>query len=201
MLMSNPLCENRQMSTLAVPVAARASTTGAPVSAQELFAMENAPIAATFRSSGLLGPEIPAVVGSTTTMSLPAAVGVALVRAITSSLAFGAATTSETALELLPLGLRTCTATLPAADTSPAVTAALHSAALIHVVVRAVPPISNVDPGPGLEGTNPPPSTRNVNPLVPPAYTLAGCSDKMFAPVEIVTFAAPDCAESSWLIA
>jgi hypothetical protein len=134
-------------------------------------------------------------------MSFPLAIGAALVSAIDSSLAFGAATTRDTTFELVPFGLRTCTLTFALAATSLAFTGAVHSPTELHVVVRAVPPITSAAPGPGLLAANPLPSTRSVNPLAAPAYTLAGCSAAMFAPVEIVTLAAPDCVASSELTA
>src|SRR5216683_905446 len=89
-------------------LAGRSNVTGFPASEHELFVVENAPSAATFKSRSLPGTETPAVVGSTTTMSF------------------------------------------------------------------AVPPISKPDPGPGLDATKLLPSTRRVNPLAAPAYTLAG---------------------------
>src|SRR5215467_6155416 len=96
MLVSNPLRENRQISAVAVPLVGRFSGIGFPPSAQELFAVENAPSAATFRSKSLAGEEMPAVVGSTTTMSLPAAAGDELVSKMISSDGFGAVTINET---------------------------------------------------------------------------------------------------------
>src|SRR5260370_11016754 len=71
----------------------------------------------------------------------------------------------------------------------------------MHVVIRAVPPISIADAGPGLVAAKPLPSTRRVKPWAAPAYTLDGCSVRMFAPEEIVTFAMPDCEVSSLLMA
>ena len=69
------------------------------------------------------------------------------------------------------------------------------------LVTRAVLPIRTVDPGPGLLGTKPLPSTCTVKPSSPPAYTLAGCSAKILSCVEIVMFALADCVESYWLVA
>src|SRR5579885_452026 len=170
MLVSNPLCEKRQMSAAEVPLAGRLSTTGFPVSEQVFVAVANAPTAATFKSTLLPGDETPAVVGSTTTMSLPVAFGAPLVNAICSSEGLGAATTSATTLDFVPSGFCACTVMLPALATSAAVTGAAHSRLEEHVVTREVPPISNVEPGPGLEAANPLPSTRKVNPFAAPAY-------------------------------
>src|SRR5947209_10104940 len=91
--------------------------------------------------------------------------------------------------------------TLPAAATSAAVTGAVHSNGEMHVVTRAVPPISIAEPCPVLDGTKPLPSTRSVKPCAAPAYTLEGCNVRMLAPPEMVTFAIPDCEVSSLLMA
>jgi hypothetical protein len=69
------------------------------------------------------------------------------------------------------------------------------------MVVREVPEIKITEPGPGLDAANPLPSTRSVKPSTAPTYTLEGCSVRMFAPVEMVTLARPDCVVSSELIA
>src|ERR1700719_1426285 len=169
MLVSRPLAEKRQISAAANPVAGRCSGTGFPASEQELAAVENAPKAATFRSTSALGRETPAVVGSTTTMSLPVAADVAPVSGITSSEAFSATTTRETLLDVVLSGLRTCTERLPGFETSAAVTGAVHSVTELHVVVRAVPAMSNVEPGPGEELAKLSPSTRKVKPSAAPA--------------------------------
>src|SRR6202140_1515370 len=193
MLESRPPKENTQMSVVATPLAGRCNTTGFPARKHELLATENAPSAPTLKSRSSPGTETPAVVGSTTTMSFALAAGAALVSEITSSAVFCAATTRETLLEVVPSGLRICTATLPTAATSAGVTGTVHSDTDVQVVVRAVPPISKTEPGPGLDATKLPPSTRNVKPLAPPAYTLAGCRAKILAPVAMVTLAVPDC--------
>ena len=57
----------------------------------------------------------------------------------------------------------------PAAATSVGCSGAVHSFGEVHAVVRAVPAISSDDPGPGLLGVNPLPSTFTVKPAVPPA--------------------------------
>jgi len=126
---------------------------------------------------------------------------VELFRIITSSEGFGVATTSDTMFEAEPGGFWTCTETFPAIATSAAVTGAVHWRVVEHVVVLAVPPMSIVEPGPGLDGTNPLPSTRSVKPCAAPAYTLEGCRVRIFTPVEMLTFAAPDCVGSSELMA
>src|SRR5260370_11616519 len=92
-------------------------------------------------------------------------------------------------------------AVVPVRAPCAAVTGAVHSRVEAHVVIRAFPPTSITDPGPGLDAAKPLPSRRSVKPWAAPAYTLDGCSMRMFAPVEIVTFAMPDCDESSLLMA
>src|SRR5260370_22783878 len=99
MLASRPLAEKRQMSATATPVAGRCKATGFPASEQELLAVENAPRAATFRSTSALGRETPAGEGATTTMSLDVAGGGGLVREMISSDGLGAATVGGTRVE------------------------------------------------------------------------------------------------------
>src|SRR5260370_8622626 len=201
MLVSNPLCEKMQTSAVAVPLLGRCSEIALPPRVHVLLLVTNGPNAATFKSRSLAGTETPAVVGSTTTMSFPVAAGNVLLRAITSSETFGAATISDTAFDFVPLGFRICTDKLPGTATSAAVTGVVHSRADVHFVIRELPPISIVHPGPGFEAVKPLPSTRSVKPWAAPAYTLDGCTLRMFAPVEIVTLAMPDCEASSPLMA
>src|SRR6267154_645918 len=169
MPVSSPLAEKRQMSAAATPVAGRCRATGFPASEHELVIVEKAPSAATFKSTPAFGKETPAVVGSTTMMSLPLADGAALVSEISSSEALGAATMRETLLDVLLSGLRIWTERFPALATSAGVTGAVHCVTELHVVVRAVPAISRTEPGPGAEAAKLLPSTRRVNPLAPPA--------------------------------
>src|SRR5689334_12578904 len=169
MLVSNPPCEKRQMSVVAAPLADLCNGIGLPPSEQELVAVENAPSAAMLRSRSLPSEEVPAVVGSTTTMSLPAAAGNELVSAMISSDGFGVTTISTTEADAAPFGFRTCTETFPAIATSAADTGAVHSCADTHVVALALPAMSNAEPGPGLEAAKPLPSTRRVNPCAAPA--------------------------------
>ena len=134
-------------------------------------------------------------------MSFVVAEGAAPVREMISSEALGAATMRETLLEVVLPGLRTWTERLPAVETSAVVTGAVHFVTELHMVVRAVRAISKTEPGPGVEAAKLPPSTRRVKPLAAPAYTLAGCSARMFAPVAMVRLAKPDCDGSSLLMA
>src|SRR5260221_13934167 len=175
MLVSRPLTENKQMSAATTP---RCKGTGFPASEHELAVVEKTPRAATFRSTSAFGRETPAVVGSTTMMSLAVANGAALVREMISSEVLGPITVRETLLEVVPSGLRTWTERLRGTDTSAAVTGAVHSVTELHVVVRAVPAISKTEPGPGGEAAKLLPSTRRVKPLAAPAETLEGCSDR-----------------------
>jgi hypothetical protein len=148
------------MSAAASPVAGRGSVTGFPASEQELLAVEKTPRAATLRSTSAFGRETPAVVESTTTMSFAEAEGAALVREMISSEALRAATMRETLLEVVLPGLRSWTERLPGAETSAAVTGAVHSVTELHMVMRGVPAISKTEPGPGVEAAKLPPSTQ-----------------------------------------
>src|SRR5882762_3090386 len=118
MLVSRPLAEKRQMSTVASPLEGRSKGTGFPASEHELVIVEKAPRAATFKSTPAFGKETPAVVGSTTMMSLPVADGVPLVSEMSSSDTLGAATIRETLLEVVLSGLRIWTERFPALATS-----------------------------------------------------------------------------------
>src|SRR5260370_41381560 len=150
MLASRPLAEERQMSGTATPVAGRCKAAGFRASEQEVLAVENAPRAATFRSTSALGRETPAVEGSTTTMSLDVAEGATLVREMISSDGLRAATMRETLLEVELSGLRTWTERLPAVETSAAVTGAGQSVAEVHEGGRAEPAINKTVAGPGV---------------------------------------------------
>src|SRR6266403_1772066 len=74
--------------------------------------------AAMLRSTKSPERETPAVIGSTTTTSLPVASGALLVRAKASSPTFGGTTTSVTKFEKLPSGFCNCTVRVPAVATS-----------------------------------------------------------------------------------
>src|SRR5712671_7732719 len=169
MLVSSPLAEKRQMSAAATPLGGRSKGTGFPARLQEFVTVEKAPSAATFKSTPAFGNETPAVVGSTTMMSLPLADGAALVSVMSSSETLGAATIRETLLEVVLSGLRIWTERLPALATSAGVTGAVHCVTALQVVVREVPAMSKTEPGPGAEAAKLLPSTRRVNPLAPPA--------------------------------
>src|SRR6267378_2842812 len=169
MLVSSPLAEKRQMSAAATPLEGRSKGTGFPARLQELVMVENAPRAATFKSTPAFGKETPAVVGSTTIMSLAVAVGAAQVRVTSSSDTSGAATIRETLLEVEVSGLWIWTERFPALPTSVGVTGAVHSVTELQVVVRAAPAMSRTEPGPGADAAKLLPSTRRVKPFAPPA--------------------------------
>src|SRR5947209_8739131 len=169
LLVSKLLCENTQMSAEAIPLTGRCSETGLPPSVQLFVAVTNVPSAATLISRLNPGSSSPAVVGSTTTMSFSVALGTALVKEIWSVPFPGAATTKATALETLPSALCICTEMLPACATSAGVTGPLQLFSELQDVTRAVPAIHSVEPAPGLLAVKPLPSTRSVNPAVPPA--------------------------------
>src|SRR5712671_96616 len=169
MLVSSPLAEKRQMSAAAIPLGGRSNGTGFPASEHELVMVENAPSAATFKSTPAFGKGTPAVVGSTTMMSLAVAVGAALVSVMSSSNTLGAATIRETLLEVVLSGLWIWMERFPALATSTGVTGAVHSVTELQVVVRALPAMSRTEPGPGAEAAKLLPSTRRVKPFAPPA--------------------------------
>src|ERR1700747_2140660 len=85
MLASSPLCEKTHTSAVPAPLDGRTNGTGLPASVQELLVVLNAPSAATFRSISDPVVETPAVVGSTTTMSFPVALGAPLDSVITAN--------------------------------------------------------------------------------------------------------------------
>src|SRR5258705_12438323 len=114
MLVSSPLAEKRQMSAAATPLTGRSKGTGFPARLQELVMVEKAPRAATFKSTPAFGKETPAVVGSTTIMSLPVAVGAGAGMEKRLSVTLGAATTRGTLMDVLLSGLRICTERCPA---------------------------------------------------------------------------------------
>src|ERR1700756_5483289 len=113
MLVSKPDCEKRQMSAALVPDAGRARGMGFPPRLQAFVEVLKAPRAATLRSKEAEELSTPAVVGSTTAMFLPEIVGLELVREKVSSVVPCVATTSETMLERVPVGLCIWTETLP----------------------------------------------------------------------------------------
>src|SRR6266403_2019338 len=169
MLVSSPLAEKRQMSAAATPLEGRSKGTGFPARLQEFVTVENAPSAATFKSTSAFSKETPAVVGSTTMMSLPVADGAALLSEITSSETLGATTMTETLLDVVLSGLRIWTERFPALATSAGVTGAVHSVTALHVVVRALPAMTRTELGPGAEAAKLLPSTRRMKPFAPPA--------------------------------
>jgi len=157
------------MSAAVVPEAGRVRGTGFPPRLQALVEVLKTPRAATLRSKEREESSTPAVVGSTTAMFLPRMEGVELVSEMMSSVVPGAATTRETMLESGPDGLWIWTVTLPVWMTSLLLTGAEQELAEAQVVTRAVPPMRSVEPGPGLAGTKPLPSTVSVKPFAPPA--------------------------------
>src|ERR1700739_4278418 len=105
MLVSNPDCENMQMSAALVPEAGRTSGMGFPARLQEFVEVLKTPIAATLRSKETEELSTPAGVGSTAAMFLPEIPGEEAVREMTSSVVPGATTMREAMFERMPLGL------------------------------------------------------------------------------------------------
>src|SRR5260370_37737419 len=169
MPVSSPLAEKREMSVAATPEGGRCNGMGFQAREQELVAVEKTPRAATLRSTSAFGMETPAVVGSTTMMSWAVAEGALLVREMIASAVLGAITMRETLLEVVAFGLRTWMERFPGRATSAAVTGAVHCVTELQVEVRAVPAMSNAEPGPGAEAAKLLPSTRRVKPLAAPA--------------------------------
>src|SRR2546426_9808753 len=184
---SSPLFENTQMSASAVPEAGRTSVTGAPTSAQELLTTETIPSAATFKSTFGPSADVPAVLGSTTTMSFPVAEGAALESAMASSPEVCGTTTSAAWFDATPSGFLIWMERFPAMATSAALSVVVQSELVAHVVVRADPPVTITEPGPGLLAAKPPPCTRSVNPSDAPAKMLAGRRVTMAGPGDIGT--------------
>src|SRR3981189_3772340 len=151
MLVSSPLAEKRQMSAAATPLGGRSNGTGFPARVKELVMVENAPSAATFKSTPAFVKETPAVVGSTTIMSLPLAEGAALVSEMSSADTLGAATIRETLLEVVLSGLWIWTDRFPALATSAGVTGAVHSVTTLHTVHSVRSAMRRTEPGPGAE--------------------------------------------------
>jgi len=77
--------------------------------------------------------------------------------------------TRLTALDTVPLRFLTETPRLPACKTSVLVMGAEQELLFAQLVICALPPTSSVEPDPPPLATNPLPSTRSVNPFVPPA--------------------------------
>src|SRR5271166_1563865 len=199
MLASKPDCEKRQMSAAVMPEAGRTSGMGLPPRLQALVEVLKRPRAATLRSNETEELSMPALVGSTTMMFWPVEVGEAVVRVMTVSEVPRATTTRLTVLESVPPGFWIWMETLPICATSVLLMGAEQLFAELQVVTRAVPLRRSVEPGPGLDGMKPLPSTVRVKPSALPTYTLAGCRERIFVPVEMLTLAVPDCVESSWL--
>src|SRR5258708_33715350 len=167
MLVANPACEERQMSTVAAALAGGKTTIGFPSSEHVLVPVEKFPSAAIFKSRLSPGTDTPAVVGWTTKMSWPAAEGDDVVSVKLSSKAFGWTTTRETLFDREPSGFCSCTLTLPAIATSEGRIGAVHSAALLQLAVRVAPPSSSADPGTGAVAAKPPPCIGGVSPSTP----------------------------------
>src|SRR5258707_13668782 len=128
MLVANPACEKRQISTVAAPLVGRKTTIGFPPSEHVLVPVEKFPSAAIFKSRSSPGAETPAVVGWTTKMSWPAAEADDVVSVKLSPETFGRTTTSPTLFDREPSGFCSCTLRLPAIATSEGKIDAVHSA-------------------------------------------------------------------------
>src|SRR5208337_5612096 len=133
MLVSKPASAKRQMSAATVPEEGHTSGIGFPASVQVFVEVVNRPIAATSRSRLVSVVSSPAVVGSTTVMSLPVAAGELLVSVTTSSLLPGVTITRSTTFEVLVSGFTMCMLRFPAKATSVLLTGAEQEFTLLHV--------------------------------------------------------------------
>jgi hypothetical protein len=189
------------MSIVAVPDAGRVMTSEPAPSVHVFAAGEKMPIAATAIVTFGCGARDPAVEGSTTMMCLPLAEGFAGVSGMMSTPADAATTTKFTVLDCVKSGFRIATDKFPAVARSVDVNAVVHMPLDEHDVVRAVPPTTIVELGPGLVGKKFPPCTCNVKLPVPPANALAGSNPVITIALEIVTLAVPFLEASSALVA
>src|SRR5713226_4313877 len=144
-------------------------------------------MAATFKLTLAAAPEPPLVLSSTTTMSLPVAIGAPGVRAMTSGPEPVASTTNETEFESVPSGFCKRTARFPGDCKSAAESEVVQVALDIQNVVRGPPVMMIVEPGPGLEPAKLFPNSSSVKPPADPAYALDGETVEIFGSPEMVT--------------
>lgn len=166
---SRPLTENRQISAVPVPEAGRTIGTLLAPSVQDDVATVYAPIAAMSKLTFPDAPDPPLVLRSTTTMSLPNEDGALGVKGIVAASTPGASTTKVEIFEIVPSGFCSWTGKIPANCRSACVSEVVHSVFDSQDVVRGVPAINIVEPGPGLEASKLFPETSRVNPPADPA--------------------------------
>src|ERR1700688_4766872 len=135
-----------------------------------------------------------------TTMSLPVAEGAPGVRAMLVAVDGGAATMNETILDVAPLGFCTTTLKFEVLARSDELSVTEQFAADWHSVLRVLPAIRTVEPGPELVAVKLAPAILNVKPAAP-AVALEGRSDSTTGPVVMVTVADADLLTSSLLVA
>src|ERR1700716_60738 len=104
----------------------------------------------------------------------------------------GASTTKFTEFESVPSGFCRRMVRFPAMERSLAESDVVHCAADVQELVRAVPEIRIIDPGPGLDAIKFAPESLSVNPPTDRAYALDGTRVEIFGPPEIVTVAVTD---------
>src|ERR1039458_8076041 len=111
----------------------------------------------------------PFVLRSTTTISFPVTDGALGVRAIVSAPEPSASTAKLAILEIVPPGFCIQTERLPADCTSAAVSDVVHCVFDAQLVVRGVPAIEMIEPGPGLDNAKLSPDIARMNPPAEPA--------------------------------
>src|SRR3982074_2696395 len=125
-------------------------------------------------------------------MSFPVVEGVPGVSNIVSRLVLGASTTKFTEFESVPSGFCRRMVRFPAMERSLAESDVVHCAADVQELVRAVPAIRIIEPGPGLDAINFAREISSVNPPADPEYALDGARVEIFGPPERVTVAVAD---------
>ncbi len=182
-----------QMLTVVVPEAGRVTVSGEPC-APQLFPPVRGPMKST-----LIAADSAAVVGSTTTMSLPFATGSPALNAIASSDRSNGAITNGTGFDSACDGPGFCTWTVSvaAACTSAGVSAIVQLVAAGQVVLRGAPFRSITDPEPPLPATKFIPWTVNGKPSTAPAITLDGRIREISGPDVSAIVLVPDIVESA----
>ena len=112
-----------------------------------------------------------------------------------------AATTKATTFDAELSGFCTTMLRLAATTRSGAPRGVVQLDGESQTVLRALPPMSREEPGPGLVARKFPPVTRSVNPPAAPAVMLAGCRERIVGCRVMVTAAEAARLISSELVA
>jgi hypothetical protein len=111
------------------------------------------------------------------------------------------ATTNAAVFDVLPPGFCSVTLKLAATCKSEEASVVVQADAVLQTVVRALPEIRIVEPGPGLDAAKFAPSTCSVKPPAAPAVTLDGNREEIAGFVLIVIAATPVRVVSAELVA